>query len=651
MAYGFAGNLEEFIAVAEGCSAGRAISQMRQRTGGHPLSAEEQDVWNEDGTTLARFFRRMSLPRTSTYLMLHEYDIPGHLGRCDLVMLGADTSRVKHASVVELKRWQRFSPGPTPAFVNVGGSLHLHPSEQALQYRDCLQLFHQKGREYTWHAGAWMTAMDSHVARDLNGLAPQEAPVWSLQRPEPDLLGAIQDWFGGGLPEVELGAFRDAPCVADARLAEMLLARLPGMTKGLHAAMGGKPHDLSQRQEEIVTAILREVRSQERVLILVAGSPGCGKTVVGIHALVHQLVRNVDHANRTIRKRSVLALRNNRLCTVVRGAIDDALGTRAGRALVQYAKGGGPGAGIYYQVQEKMTQSANPDALYDLVVIDEAHRIPNDNGGNPSRLSQLEALLRAGRAVVCLYDEGQVLNDDDNGDQRTFREIWQRLCPKAPVVELRLDEQHRLPRAYIEWLEAFLAGRPLPIPDEYDFQVASNPTEVIQYLRNRSTSSDCGLLASYTACNGRNGNDLRVPGLGVRWLMQPNDYNTWWRTRTLRHRFDRCASVYGCQGFELDYAGLFWGRDLALRQDQGRVSFDLCRPHDVKDDIQLAYGRRLRKMADEAQASDNRALRQEVVRRLLNRYRILLSRARKGTVVYCEEDSTREALRQCIGRQ
>ena len=127
--------------------------------------------------------------------------------------------------------------------------------------------------------------------------------------------------------------------------------------------------------------------------------------------------------------------------------------------------------------------------------------------------------------------------------------------------------------------------------------------------------------------------------------MAKEDYNLWWRDRAVRHRFDRCASVYGCQGFELDYAGLFWGRDLAVRSSESELTFDLCEPHDVKDDIQLAYGRRLRKMADEAAATGDSNLRKDVVQRLINRYRILLSRGRKGTVIYCEEPETAGTLR------
>lgn len=285
MAYGFSGSISDFLDLSREGAIGQALSRNRQQSGGYPLSAEEQSIYDEDALVLADFLRRVKAPKHSTYFMLNEYDIPGHLGRCDVVMLGADAHSAKHASVFELKRWQSFSPGPIPAYVNVGGMLHLHPSEQALQYRDRLQLFHEKGRDYAWHAGAWMTTMDPGNVAELHRIASSEAPVWCLKNPDERLLGEMGIWFSGGLAQSDLAAFQDGRCVPDARLAENLLLRLPGMTRGLFAALGGQPLDLSSRQEEIVSAILQEVQRKQRVLVLVSGSPGCGKTVVGLHAI------------------------------------------------------------------------------------------------------------------------------------------------------------------------------------------------------------------------------------------------------------------------------------------------------------------------------------------------------------------------------
>jgi len=652
MAWGFSGSLAEFSTLVAAGGLGRSLSLARERSGGNPLSPIESEVWDKDGVVIARMVEEASIPARSTYMMLTEYDIPCYLGRCDVVMVGSDNGRRKHAAVFELKRWQSFSPAPGPPYVEVGGTMHLHPSEQALEYRNRLALFHELATAYTWHAGSWMTCMTREGAARLAMLAPPDVPVWSLLNPDGALLEELRRWFQGGMDHADLVSFRNARCVPDARLATALIERLPNLTRGVNQATKGRLIDLSDRQEEIVAAINRATRDAGRALILVKGAPGSGKTVVGIQAIVHNLVRQVNRATGIIDQRSVLVLRNNRLCTVVRGAIDDAMPAHRGigRALVQYVKGGGPLVGIQPMVAERWPNRWESLPCYDLVVVDEAHRVPHESGRNHTAPSQLEAVLSAGRVVACLLDDDQVLNEDDNGDAQTVARTWKSLFPDAPVVTLTLDEQHRIPPAYAAWVEGLLAGRREPIPSDYELRVVSSAREVVDYLREKGDEVDCGLLAAYTVCNGRR-NRLRVASPRVEWLMTPEEYHIWWRERSVRHRFDRCASVYGCQGFELDYAGLFWGRDLSVRHAEGGVRLDLSQPHDIQDDIRLAFGHNIRILANQAAVTGDQRLRQEVVGRLINRYRILLTRGRRGTVIHCEDQATAEALRAAMERE
>jgi DUF2075 family protein len=647
MAYGFSGNVEEFLSVVQAGELGRNLSSGREASGGHPLSPIEEEVWNRDGSAVAGILSRSDVPSRSTYLMLTEYDIPGRLGRCDLVLLGGDARGRKHAAIFELKRWQRFEPHEIPIYVYAANGIHLHPSEQALQYRDRLEMFHARAADYDLHAGAWMTCMARTEADRLGRTAPQDAPVWCLPDPSPAHVGALTEWFRGGIAPSEVAVFRDARCVQRAELAEKMFARLPYLTRGVSKALGGLPLDLSDRQEEIVTAISAAIRDPGHALIVVSGAPGCGKTVAGIHALVHALLET-NSSGHDGRKPAVLALRNNRLCTVVRAAIDESLGKRVGRALVQYVKGGGPGVGLQPEVERLLQERPSALPCYELVVVDEAHRVPHGRRSYPEGRTQLESVLSAGRVVACLLDDRQRLNEDDNGDLETVTSTWRSLFPGAPVVHLDMGDQHRVPAAYADWLEALLRGELRKMPAGYEFRVVSTEREVVDYLRSHAADGDCGLLASYTVCNGRRGKTLRVPGLGIHWLMDPKEYDAWWRRRDIRHRFDRCSSVYGCQGFELDYAGLFWGRDLALGRRGTKIELELSRPHDIKDDIHLAHGKKLRALADEAVHSGDGELTRQVVARLGNRYRILLSRARRGIAVYCEDQATAVVLRDCL---
>ena len=91
-----------------------------------------------------------------------------------------------------------------------------------------------------------------------------------------------------------------------------------------------------------------------------------------------------------------------------------------------------------------------------------------------------------------------------------------------------------------------------------------------------------------------------------------------------------CASIYGAQGFELDFAGLIWGTDLIIRNGRWAVGD----PDDCYDGAPGA--KRL--------ATIMRDHPDEAIRLLGNRYRILLTRGIFGTAVYAEDAETREFL-------
>jgi hypothetical protein len=156
-----------------------------------------------------------------------------------------------------------------------------------------------------------------------------------------------------------------------------------------------------------------------------------------------------------------------------------------GAALVKYVKGQGPGVGLFYEVRDRLYDD-RPFA-YELVVVDEAHRIP---GANPKRASgeftQLEAVLRAGRVVVCLIDEGQVLNEDDAGNRTNFVGTWQRVRSGGRTIDLTLTEQYRLPAGQAEWLKRFLEGEICPPCTDYEMQICRTPGEVIESLLRTS---------------------------------------------------------------------------------------------------------------------------------------------------------------------
>jgi DUF2075 family protein len=123
----------------------------------------------------------------------------------------------------------------------------------------------------------------------------------------------------------------------------------------------------------------------------------------------------------------------------------------------------------------------------------------------------------------------------------------------------------------------------------------------------------------------------RESKLEIRWLMKPSEYVSFWM-RGKSNALNRAASIYGTQGFEADYVGIVWGRDLVLRDGQ----WELGDPSVCYDTIDgLVTGRR--RESGPRWAS-------EALELVKNRYRIFLTRGIHGTFVFFEDAETREGL-------
>jgi hypothetical protein len=92
------------------------------------------------------------------------------------------------------------------------------------------------------------------------------------------------------------------------------------------------------------------------------------------------------------------------------------------------------------------------------------------------------------------------------------------------------------------------------------------------------------------------------------------------------HSLEVAMTEFECQGLELDYVGLCWGDDLTIAAEGGRWAmreFKGANWRDIRSSVKQRY--------------------------LLNKYRVLLSRAREGMIIWVPlgdpDDSTRDPAR------
>ncbi len=291
-----------------------------------------------------------------------------------------------------------------------------------------------------------------------------------------------------------------------------------------------------------------------------------------------------------------------------------------------------------------------PDGL-DLLVCDDAHQLratSNTRYTPASRRSdrtQAAQLLEAARVVVFLLDEDQAIRPGQLGTRDYLAAAAQACGAAVHSAELTSQHRHRSAR-YDSWVRRLLgldgpscpptrwnAEEPAP---RFEVRVADNPGELEQLLRAKT---DLGASARITAglcwpwSEARPGNPL-VEDIVI------GDWRSPWSVQGQRAvnglppsplwaidpaGAGQVGNVYIAQGFEYDYGGVILGPDLLWRDDRWVTD-----PAATRDD---ALGG--------ASAADVDLW----VRRT---YRVLLTRARAGAVLYSTDAETRALLHDLI---
>jgi hypothetical protein len=614
MRLAYAGTLDQTRGAAHsGTFPQRVVEGFRSAYGRDP-GEEEVETWRH---TLPVVLESAANAISGECSVLIEYGLPFNDQRIDLLLIGGRAGKPA-AHVIELKTWQESrASARLDHFVEAGGGVTLHPSYQALNYGGKLANFHSFGSRLDVSQAAVIadggpehhrSLMSQRFASLLSGAPLFVAPELSgLERllgerlPDPPQ----QEWVDGVLR----GTYAQS-----ARLLDTLKERQSALIARSSQVLASCGWGLSRDQLHVCDEILKAIEEQRRTVFCVAGGPGSGKTLLAMHLFLGAV---------GLGRTSILAVRNNRLNEALREILNKEL--IGAQGMVKYFSTGNAG------VEDASARVA------DVLVCDEGQRLS---------LRGPNVFLRA-PIVVVLYDESQILNQAEHGTTQNFLDICEQIGVIPELRSLTTPHRCRGGYAYLRWVDTLLEdpSRITQLPrdwmSEYDFTVCASPKELLARLRYQS--GRIGLLASFTRASGKedtgNSRDLgkiRVPETQppVRWLMEPkSDYVPFYldgRSNDL----NSCASIYGAQGFELDFAGLFWGTDMVVRNGAWAVGD----PDDCYDRVQGARALRTVMRSDPSLA----------LMLLRNRYRILLTRGIFGTAIHCEDPETGDYLRSLL---
>ena len=557
--------------------------------------------------------------------VLLEYQLPLSSKRIDCMLCGRDADEVEEAVVVELKQWDRCQTAEADKLVRswVGGRERevLHPSVQVGQYRQYLEDTHS-----AFHEGAtpirlsacsylhnYLPAADDPILAPKFAEVLRENPLFDADGAE-KLGGYLKERLAAGLgrpvlTRIEQSQFRPSRKLMD-HVATTIKSRSPWI--------------LLDEQLVVFERILATVRSghfgRRKQVVIVRGGPGTGKSVLAIN-LMAELMREGRNAHYATGSKAFTE------------TLWEIIGSRS-RATFKYFNS--YGRAEYNEV--------------DVLICDESHRIRETSANRFTRREQrsnkpqVREILDAAKVAVFFIDDRQIVRPNEIGSTTHIRE--HAAIVGAEVSEYELEVQFRCAgsNGFVNWIDNTLGiQRTADViwdgSDGFDFRIVGSPQELEALIRQRAaegftarvsagfcwpwskprpdgTLVDDVVIGDYRRqWDAKPGNWKLAPGIpsAALWATDPNGIN-------------QVGCVYNIQGFELDYVGVIWGRDLR---------YDL--------DSQTWIG-------DKKQSADSVVKRSKdrFVDLVKNTYRVLLSRGMTGCYVHFMDKDTERFVRSRI---
>jgi DUF2075 family protein len=249
--------------------------------------------------------------------------------------------------------------------------------------------------------------------------------------------------------------------------------------------------------------------------------------------------------------------------------------------------------------------------------------------------------MKAAKVSVFFIDDLQIVRPGEVGSSHLIKESAKRLG--IEVIEHGLETQFRCggSEAFVGWVESTLDLTQNPYllwdpSEEFDFDIVDSPNELEQLVRAKGAEGFTARLSAGFCWRWsdplEDGSLVRDVAIGD-WAMPWNAKGDGGRLARGIPKSDYWASdpngveqvgcVYTAQGFEYDYAGVIFGRDLVWRPRKGWVG----QPEYSHDAIVKRA------------AKDNPGRFTDLVK---NTYRVLLTRALRGCYVFFEDEQTRD---------
>ncbi len=630
------------------------LAQSIEKSGIESQRSLQFSVWNRQIDILKTAFRELSQRNfhALTYHIILEYRIPRRQKRPDVIILAND-----RIIVIEFK---------------VGTSTYDASSKwQVIDYAMNLRDFHAASSDRAIFPVLCASEAPSTIAKVLGScdrIVAQESMTNST-----DLAMTIERCIERELPPIALqnriqpqkwfhSPYRPTLTIIEA--AERLYGN-----HSVREISHAYADNLETTTDMLADVILDAKSNSKRCICFVTGVPGAGKTLTGLNVVHDPKVR--AHLGRS----GIFLSGNGPLVKIVREALISNQ-HRAGRKKKEVEHEVSTFIQNVHQFLRHHRENPNAIPHENVVVFDEAQRAWNrDQMFRKQKVDRSEAsellevmertsdwsvvvalvgggqeiylgeagLEEWGKAVIDASQQWSIVASPDVitggasvSGHRLFRsEVPSNLVirtePSAHLsVSVRSHRAQRLAGWVNELLEFDSSKASSMIPDMREFPVfvTRSLDTMRHWLRVRNGGDPairCGLVATsedqrFRAYGLENSTDFRMGYAFDKWfLAPPEDVRS-------SNSLEVSASEFECQGLELDWVGVCWGGDL------------------TPDAMNLAW--EYRKFKGSKWQNCRQSIEHSYIR---NRYRVLLTRARSGMVIWVppgsDKDPTRDPAR------
>jgi DUF2075 family protein len=292
---------------------------------------------------------------------------------------------------------------------------------------------------------------------------------------------------------------------------------------------------------------------------------------------------------------------------------------------------------------------AQPDGI-DVLIADESHRIrktSNDRftpAARRTNLEQIDELLRAAKVCVFLIDDIQVVRPNEIGSVEYIRNRAQ--AKGCAIHEYELEAQFRCSGsdAFVNWIDNTLGIRRTANVlwegnDSFDFRIFDSPQALEDAIRRKVSENHTARMTagfcwewSKPLHDGNLVPDVEIGEYRRPWNAKPDasrlapgiPKSSLWAYSS--GGIDQIGCIYTAQGFEFDYVGVIFGKDLVYRFDQ----------QEWVGDKQQSFDSVVRRSGE------------KFVDLVKNTYRVLLSRGMKGCYVHFMDKETERFFRSRV---